>query len=77
MTSRHQSTSAWKAHDRLVLASAVTSFRDREIYVTGGNDGCVAIWDISQSFDRPIKQPLTSNGMLRESVEKIQMLMCF
>lgn len=53
-----------------MLASAVATFGDREIYVTGGNDGCVAIWDISQCFDRPTKRPLTSNGTFRGSSER-------
>ena len=46
-----------------MLASAVASFGDTEIYVTGGNDGSVAIWDISECFDRPARRVLTSNGM--------------
>ena len=62
LNSRHEVTSQWRAHDHLILGSAITSFRDTEIYITGGNDGCIAIWDISDCIDRPGKGSVISNG---------------
>lgn len=62
LNSRHQSVSKWKAHDQLILASCVTSFRGNEMYVTGGNDGCIAIWDISKCVGRRKKGSIISNG---------------
>ena len=47
-----------------MLASAVALHSGREIYVTGGNDGCVAVWDFSDCFERPLRRAPTSNGML-------------
>jgi len=63
MNSRHVSVSVWVAHHELILASAVCSFNGKELYVTGGNDGCIAIWDISDCFERPAKGQTTSNGL--------------
>ena len=60
--SRHESIDGWKAHEHLILASSVTSHSDRDICVTGGNDGSVAIWDISGSVKRPKKGPDLGNG---------------
>ena len=60
--SRHENISKWRAHDHLILASAVASFRSNEIYVTGGNDGCIAIWDISECVNRPGKGSRISDG---------------
>lgn len=62
LNSRHENISRWTAHDQLILASCVTSFRGNEIYVTGGNDGCIAIWDISKYIGRRNKGSIISNG---------------
>ena len=39
--------SRWQAHSGLVLASATISRNGRLLYITGGNDDCVALWDVS------------------------------
>ena len=62
LNSRHENIKRWRAHDHLVLASAVASFKSNEIYVTGGNDGCIAIWDISECVNRPGKGSKISDG---------------
>ncbi|KAL9126819.1 MAG: hypothetical protein Q9217_004193 [Psora testacea] len=59
----HTNVSEWRAHNHLVLASAVFSFNNHELYITGGNDGCIAVWDISNCFDRPPKATITSNAL--------------
>ncbi|KAL9107434.1 MAG: hypothetical protein Q9187_008425 [Circinaria calcarea] len=65
---RYECLREWKAHDELILASAVTSHNDRTIYVTGGNDDCVAIWDVSEGVKRPQDPPRISNEQLLESL---------
>ena len=60
--SRHETISGWKAHEHLILASSVTSYHGKDIYVTGGNDGSIAVWDISEFVKRPRKGPVISNG---------------
>ncbi|KAL9099398.1 MAG: hypothetical protein Q9163_005096 [Psora crenata] len=66
----HANVSEWRAHDHLVLASAVASSNNHELYITGGNDGCIAVWDISNCFDRPRKGTITSNEELVLALEK-------
>ena len=60
--SRHESDNRWKAHEHLILASFVSSYHDRDVYVTGGNDGSIAIWDISGCVKRPKKGLDIGNG---------------
>ncbi len=60
--SRYECVTRWKAHDQLILASAVAHHDDKEIYVTGGNDDCIAIWNIGDYIKDPGKGPTASNG---------------
>lgn len=69
--SRHENMNRWRAHDHLILASAVASFKSNEIYVTGGNDGCIAIWDISECVNRPARGSRISDEQLVLSLEKL------
>ncbi|KAI5840366.1 hypothetical protein BZA05DRAFT_414086, partial [Tricharina praecox] len=43
---RFECVSRWRAHEGLVLASAVTEKNGRLLYITGGNDDCVGVWDV-------------------------------
>ena len=61
--SRYECVTRWKAHDQLILASAIAHHDGKEIYVTGGNDDCIAIWDIGDHVNGPGKVPTASNGM--------------
>jgi hypothetical protein len=38
----------WQAHKGTILAAASAVFKDRRIYVTGGNDDSVAIWNLPE-----------------------------
>lgn len=69
--SRHENMNRWRAHDHLILASVVASFKSNEIYVTGGNDGCIAIWDISECVNRPARGSRISDEQLVLSLEKL------
>lgn len=59
---RYECISQWKAHQGLVLASAHISFRGRRLYVTGGNDTCVAVWDFSDIAPNPIGGSRSDDG---------------
>ncbi|KAJ6256187.1 hypothetical protein Dda_9022 [Drechslerella dactyloides] len=41
----------WKAHEGLILSSAIKTVKGKDIYLSGGNDDCVAIWDVSTHDD--------------------------
>ncbi|KAI4097770.1 MAG: hypothetical protein LQ344_000042 [Seirophora lacunosa] len=51
----------WQAHDQLILASIVTEQRGKRIYVTGGNDGYVTIWDVGRIRHEPTEAAFTDN----------------
>ena len=58
----------WQAHDGLVLASVAFAMNDRILYITGGNDNSITIWDISPlEHDRP-PQSKSHNGKLTVSL---------
>lgn len=59
---RYECMAEWKAHDRLILASSIANHKDKEIFVTGGNDSCISIWDVSNYVAEPKKVSITSNG---------------
>ncbi|KAI9776397.1 MAG: hypothetical protein M1839_009593 [Geoglossum umbratile] len=61
---KYECIGQWEAHPGLILASAVSSYNSRRIYVTGGNDDCVAIWDISDCLPEPIGGSKSSNEQL-------------
>ena len=59
---RHENVNKWKAHEHLILASAVASCHDKDIYITGGNDGCIVVWDISGSVQKTGMGSMINNG---------------
>ena len=66
--SRYECVTRWKAHDQLILASAVAHHDGKEIYVTGGNDDCIAIWNIGDYTKDPGKRSTASNEQLFEAL---------
>ncbi|MCJ1295843.1 hypothetical protein MMC34_007407 [Xylographa carneopallida] len=67
---RYRCTNQWKAHDRLILASSITSYNNKAVLVTGGNDDCVAIWDIGASVSQSNMQLRNTNEELLDSLRK-------
>lgn len=59
---RYKCKSQWKAHDQLILASAIAYHNGKAVLATGGNDDCVAIWDITAWIKRPSTPSKISNG---------------
>ncbi|KAL3300729.1 WD repeat domain-containing protein [Colletotrichum asianum] len=49
ISQKYQCIARWKAHEGKVLASAVTTYNNRQYYITGANDNDVAIWNIDCS----------------------------
>ncbi|KAF9880711.1 WD repeat domain-containing protein [Colletotrichum karsti] len=46
ISQKYQCIARWKAHEGKVLASAVTTYKNKQYYITGANDNDVAIWHI-------------------------------
>ena len=60
--SRYEGISEWQAHDQLILASATAMVDGKLIYATGGNDDCVAIWDVGECAQATAERSTSSNG---------------
>lgn len=56
--------SEWQAHEQLILASATATVSGKRLYATGGNDNCVAIWDIGDCTQAPMAKSTSSDGMI-------------
>ena len=61
---QYQLKSRLKAHDGRILASAFTYHRKRPVYVTGGSDNTLAVWDVSDCVTAPTGSSKTSNEQL-------------
>ncbi|KAI9847985.1 MAG: hypothetical protein M1838_000684 [Thelocarpon superellum] len=68
---RYECTSCWEAHAGLILASSITTYHGRRLFITGGNDDCVAIWDVGDSDVSAGKDSQTSNEQLLGSLSKL------
>ena len=67
---QYQLKSRLKAHEGRILASAFGHHNKRPIYVTGGNDDTMAIWDVSDCISTPTAATKTSNEVLFESLKR-------
>ncbi|KAK3717402.1 hypothetical protein LTR37_005791 [Vermiconidia calcicola] len=67
---QYQLKSRLKAHDGRILASAFKYHRRRPIYVTGGSDHTLAIWDVSDCVTSPSSMTKTSNEQLVDSLAR-------
>ncbi|KAI1323880.1 WD domain-containing protein [Xylariaceae sp. FL0255] len=58
VSQRYQCLTQWKAHDGKILASAATTYRGNQLYITGANDNNVAIWRLQseQSPEQPAQE---------------------
>nr|POE49002.1 putative di- and tripeptidase dug2 [Quercus suber] len=59
-----------KAHNGRILASAFTFYKKRPIYVTGGNDNTLAIWDVKDCLLGSATSTHTSNEVLFETLRR-------
>ncbi|KAI5460489.1 hypothetical protein BGZ63DRAFT_387327 [Mariannaea sp. PMI_226] len=48
VTQKYQCLSRWEAHQGKILASATTTYRDKQYYITGSNDANISIWTIKE-----------------------------
>ncbi|KAF8453325.1 hypothetical protein BGX38DRAFT_1178001 [Terfezia claveryi] len=61
----------WEAHHGLVLASIALTRNDRLIYITGGNDQSITIWDVSPYEDEKSRYPKSQNDQLLSALGKL------
>ncbi|KAI9727056.1 MAG: hypothetical protein M1834_008524 [Cirrosporium novae-zelandiae] len=65
-----QCINRWAGHDGLILTSAFTSYNGRNLYISGGNDSCVAIWDVNECSHSSGKRLEATNEQLIASLAK-------
>jgi hypothetical protein len=73
---RYKCKNDWEAHKKLILASTVTTYRNQPYLITGGNDDCVAVWDLAETYTLPVKGPKPSNGNHIQFLFVIEVLTC-
>ena len=60
--SRYRCIHRWQAHDGIVLASDLAYLGRRLLYITGGNDNSVAVWECQRPEAEPVADSVISNG---------------
>ncbi|KAF7545367.1 hypothetical protein G7Z17_g9232 [Cylindrodendrum hubeiense] len=48
VTQKYQCLSRWQAHQGKILASAVTTYKNKQFYITGSNDDNISVWSIKE-----------------------------
>ncbi|KAF2267324.1 glutathione degradosome [Lojkania enalia] len=64
----YETVTTFKAHDGLILASTFTTYDDKPIFVTGGNDNTIVIWDVQDCADSVPKTKRSNNDLMVESL---------
>lgn len=60
----------WRAHEGRILASAVTIFNGQQLYITGGNDNSVSIWNITGcSSESPGRSEVPDSQLIKSLQE--------
>lgn len=67
---QYQLKTRLRAHDGRVLASAFRYDKQRPVFVTGGNDNTIAVWDIADCITMPSATSKTTNEQLFESLRR-------
>ncbi|KAL8933272.1 MAG: hypothetical protein Q9211_005873 [Gyalolechia sp. 1 TL-2023] len=61
----------WQAHDQLILASVMGECCGKQMYITGGNDGCIAVWDVGKTKNEPKRVESAQNDQLLQSLSQL------
>jgi di- and tripeptidase len=67
---KYQCVNRWKAHEGRILASAVTTYNNQQLYITGGNDNSVSIWDITGCHPDSYGKPEVHENPLIKSLQE-------
>ncbi|KAL8870150.1 MAG: hypothetical protein Q9174_003742 [Haloplaca sp. 1 TL-2023] len=67
---QYEQKHGWQAHEQLILTSVATELQGKKLYVTGGNDNVVAVWDVGQTNQSSRQASFTSNDRLLVSLSE-------
>ncbi|KAF1981534.1 beta-Ala-His dipeptidase [Aulographum hederae CBS 113979] len=65
---QYETVARFQGHSGRVLASAFTLSNNRPLFVTGGNDNTIAVWDINDCVQGDVDSHRTSSEQLQESL---------
>ncbi|KAJ4299224.1 hypothetical protein N0V90_004468 [Kalmusia sp. IMI 367209] len=66
----YETMSTFKAHDGLILASAVSSYNGKLTFVTGGNDNTIVIWEVHDCTGHGANVKRSNNDLMVESLNQ-------
>ncbi|KAL0929808.1 WD repeat-containing protein [Colletotrichum truncatum] len=64
----YQPLTQFRAHEGKVLATAIASYQDHQLYITGANDNNVAVWEVK---DRPLSEHRSSEQKEDEMIASL------
>ncbi|TWU74975.1 hypothetical protein ED733_005683 [Metarhizium rileyi] len=64
VSQKYQCLGKWKAHEGKILASAITTHKSEQYYITGANDNDIAIWSVKGSTSLKPTSAERSNDLL-------------
>lgn len=67
---KYNCVNRWKAHEGRILASALTTFDDQQLYITGGNDNSICVWNITGCNSGTYTKPDTQEDHLIKSLRE-------
>ncbi|KAF2744747.1 beta-Ala-His dipeptidase [Sporormia fimetaria CBS 119925] len=66
----YETVSSFKAHDGIILASGFTVCNGKPLFVSGGNDDAISIWDVRDSVEPSQVRQRTDNDLMVESLSE-------
>jgi di- and tripeptidase len=67
---KYHCVNRWRAHEGRILASAITTFNDQQLYITGSNDNSVSIWNITGCSDKSYSKVEVHENQLVKSLQE-------
>ncbi|KAH9205001.1 hypothetical protein DL95DRAFT_493491 [Leptodontidium sp. 2 PMI_412] len=67
---KYHCVNRWRAHEGRILASAITTFNDQQLYITGSNDNSVSVWNITGCSDMSYSKIEVHENQLVKSLQE-------
>lgn len=67
---KYNCVNRWKAHEGRILASALTTFDQQQLYITGGNDNSICVWNITGCHSGTYTKPDAQEDHLIKSLRE-------
>ncbi|KAE8453264.1 hypothetical protein EG329_011331 [Mollisiaceae sp. DMI_Dod_QoI] len=67
---KYNCVNRWKAHEGRILASALITFDGQQLYITGGNDNSICVWNITGCHSGTYTKPDVQEDHLIKSLRE-------